>query len=331
MRILVTGATGYIGQALCHQLMQTDHRIHVLCRSKEKAKSLTHPNVQIFFGQIQDPVSVSEAMRDCESVFHLAAHAKMWDIDVSNFYKVNVQATDTLMQIALQMNVRRVVYTSTGGTMEPYKIQSGPVTENQPRYQEPDTDYVKSKLIAERRVLSFSNKGLEVVVVNPTRVFGPGKFSDSNAVTRMIKQFCEGKWKFLPGSGKSQANYVYVDDVVKGHLLALNKGLSGERYILGGTNISYLELFQLLKELSGASQHLWKIPVPLIVYYAYLQLLGARFLGIEPSIIPAFAKKLTKHWPMSSDKAISKLGYTITPLREGLMKTLQWLEHGRGR
>jgi farnesol dehydrogenase len=135
----------------------------------------------------------------------------------------------------------------------------------------------------------------------------------------------EGKWHFLPGNGKSVGNYVFVDDVVNGHILALEKGISGERYILGGENVSYQEFFSLLAEITGKHYRLFRFPLSLMLISSGIMALFAGITGISPMITPGLVRKYNHHWKLTSDKARSQLGYNPLPLKEGLTATLRWL------
>jgi nucleoside-diphosphate-sugar epimerase len=170
---------------------------------------------------------------------------------------------------------------------------------------------------------------LAVTIVNPSRIYGPGQLTESNAATKLIKRCYEGKWRILPGNGESMGNYVYIDDVVQGHLQAMQYGQSGHRYILGGENVSFKEFFGLIRELSPHNKRLYKLPVPIMMGFAQSQLLMAEWFGRHPLIIPAFVRKYNYHWNLSSQKAIQELGYQITPLRQGVMQTIEWFNQNQ--
>ncbi|NND31468.1 MAG: NAD-dependent epimerase/dehydratase family protein, partial [Saprospiraceae bacterium] len=170
------------------------------------------------------------------------------------------------------------------------------------------------------------DRGMQVIVVNPTRIYGPGLRGQSNSVTHMIELFMKGKWHFIPGNGNSQGNYVYVEDVINGHLLAMQKGRSGERYILGGDNVTYNEFFDLLKDITGLNPQLYRVPVNILLVWSHSQVILARITGKKPMIVPAFVKKLTKNWSLSSDKAKYELDYRPSNLEDGISNTLQWLQ-----
>jgi len=164
------------------------------------------------------------------------------------------------------------------------------------------------------------------VILNPTRVYGPGYLSESNGVTRMIKQYMEGSWRLLPGNGLRLGNYVHVEDVVSGHLLALQKGKAGERYVLGGDNISYLELFQYTREASGIRHRLFKVPLWLMLTAAFIMKGLSVLTGRPPLIVPNLVRKFNHNWIVSSQKAHHELGYQPRSAEKGITQTVQWIQ-----
>ncbi|MFA9371892.1 MAG: SDR family oxidoreductase [Labilibaculum antarcticum] len=324
MNILITGATGFIGTRLTLKLAAKGHCVHALYRSEEKAKAIVHPNVILFKGDITDYRSVEKAVKSCEVIFHMAAFAKAWAKDAATFNKINVQGTVNVLDAAQKEGVRKIVYTSTAGVIGPSNDER--VTEDTQRDTEYFSEYEITKALAEEKVLEYIHKGLEIVIVNPTRVYGPGLLSVSNGVTKMIKLYSEGKFRWIPGNGESIGNYVYVDDVVEGHILALEEGKSGERYILGGANFSYNDFFELLAEVSGRKLRMMKLSLSLMLGVAHLFLLRTKLLGTPPLITSDWVKRFLYNWDVSSVKAQEELNYQITPLDEGFRKTLDWLK-----
>jgi farnesol dehydrogenase len=177
----------------------------------------------------------------------------------------------------------------------------------------------------EKKVLEYAAKGLLVVIVNPTRVFGPGILSEANSATKIINAYIHGKWHFIPGKGNSIGNYVFIDDVVKGHILAMEKGLPGERYILGGTNLNFLDFFSIIADVSGKRYWMIRLPAQMLIFISSLVFFISRLFGKPPRLAPQWIKRYLQNWAVSSKKAERNLGYRITPIEEGLEKTVQWL------
>ena len=330
MRVFVTGATGFVGAALVRELAARGVHVSALMRSSAKANELSGSPIRLVQGDMLDLHALEQGMEGCDAVFHLAAMAGVWSKDPGAFDRVNVEGTRNVLDAALNSGVRRIVLTSTGGVMGPSPGRGIAVNETTNLKPVLASAYERSKVAAENLALSYQQKGMDVVVVNPTRIYGPGPLNESNSVAKLADQFRRGTWRIIPGNGESIGNYVYLDDVVQGHILAMEKGISGERYILGGENASYNQLFDLLRELTGKRQALIPLPLPVMMLFAGWESGMAQLFGKKPLIVPEFVRKLSQDWPMSSEKAQTTLGYQITPLRQGMSRTLGWLEQGAG-
>jgi len=323
MNIFITGATGYIGNNLAKKLAGEGNTIHALCRDAQN-KVLDHPNIKIFSGDITDIPSIQKAMEGCEQVYHLAAYAKVWAKDPTTFYKLNVEGSKNVFDVARNSGITKTVFTSTAGTLGPSGKK--PVEEGDERIGEPFTTYELSKTQAENLCSEYCNKySMNIVTVNPPRVYGPGIVTESNAVTRLVKLYMAGKWKIMPGDGKRTGSYVYVDDVVKGHILAMQKGRSGERYCLAGVNATYIEFFDLLAKLTGKKASLIPLPVWAMMFAGNVLELYTKLTSKPPLLTPPWIRKYYYDWSMSSEKAQRELGYTYISLKEGLQKTIDWL------
>ena len=324
MNIFITGATGYIGAKLALQLAKSGESIHILCRSKSKVSLLNHSKFKIFEGDILNTESIENAMQSCEYVYHLAAYGKVWSKDPQNYFDVNVQGTKNILDAAIKLGVKKVVVTSTAGVFEP--SNGTPVNEESIRTVDFFNEYERSKYLAEEAIQHYINKGLDVVIVNPSRVYGQGLMSESNSVSKLIDRYLKGKWHLIPGNGDTIGNYAFIDDVVNGHILAMNKGLTGQKYILGGVNVSYNEFFDTLIKVSQKKYKLYKTPLSLMLAFARVQELLAVSFNRPPMITPKWVKRYLCNWALSSQKAERELGYEITPLEEGMEKTIKWLQ-----
>ncbi|HYK47201.1 MAG TPA: SDR family oxidoreductase [Parafilimonas sp.] len=325
MQIFITGATGYIGNVLARRLAEEGNIIHALCRNKN-VTVLDHPNIRIFAGDIMDQTSVRDAMNGCGQVYHLAAFARVWAKDPNTFYRFNVEGTKNVLDAARDLGIQKIIFTSTCGTLGP----SGkfPVREEDERMGKPFTDYELSKTQAEQLCREYCNKhGLPIVIVNPPRVYGPGLITESNAVTRLIRLYMKGKWKIMPADGKRTGSYVYIDDVVNGHILAMQKGRSGERYNLGGVNASYIEFFDTLARITGKKNVLYKLPVRVMLVAGQALLSYSKVTGKRPLLTPPWIRKYYYDWSINSEKAQRELGYSFISLEDGLRKTVEWLRN----
>lgn len=321
MKILVTGTGGFIASKLALKLTGSGNEVRAFFRSKV-GPCLMQEGISFFKGDILDKNSLEKAVEGCDQIFHVAALANNWAKKTGQFYEVNVTGTENLLAAAKKYGVKKIVVTSSAGTLGP-SLEGLPITEDQNHIL--FGHYEKSKRKSEEKISEFVEKGMNVVIVNPTRVFGPGKLSKSNAVTKIIQKYIEKKWKFIPGNGSNIGNYAFVDDVVNGHLLAMEKGKSGQRYILGGHNLSFNEFINIVSQVSGIKNKLAPVPMNLIAAFGLAEDLMAALFGREPQITFAWVKKYKANWTTSTEKAEKELGYSITPFKESIKKTIDWL------
>lgn len=324
MKCMVTGATGFIGNRLVLELLNRGNDVHILARSQQKVSQLFGNRVTFFEGDLWDINRITEASRNCDVIFHLAAFANIWSKDKMLAYNTNVSGTKNVLDAVLQNKVKKVVFTSSTGVLSP--SENGEMIDETSALPEKYlTDYESTKVMAEQLCIEYCKKGLDVVIVNPSRVFGPGLLNKSNSVTILIKKYIRGNWRIIPGNGEAIGNYVFIDDVVNGHILAMQKGIPGEKYIIGGTNISFNGFFNTLSKVSGKSYRLFHLPFSLMLATSKIELFLADTFGKNPLITPPWAKRYLQNRPVSSRKAIDQLKYSITPLSEGISKTIEWI------
>lgn len=323
MNIFITGATGYIGNILALRLAHLGNTVHALVREPGRVKNLDHPNIKLFKGDVNDKASIANAMDGCEQVFHLAAFARLWAKPSDIFYKINVEGTRNILQAAVDKNISRLVYTSSTAVFGTSLCQ--PLSENDPRTIGFNNDYDLSKCMAEKLVKDYAALGLDALIVNPSRVFGPGNETFSNPFTRLLKAVIKGKPIAIPKCPGVVGNYSYVHDVVEGHLLAMKYGKAAERYILGGENISYRELLQVVKGVTPVKNVL---PIPKIVLKiaGALQLIRFYITKKQPAFTPSAVNRYYSNAAFSSRKAIEELNYKITPFREAMISTIHHLK-----
>ncbi len=323
-KIFVTGATGLIGSALVSRLVDEGFFVHALVRDPQKANTLAHPQVRLFTGDLDRRESIDVAIAGCSKAFHLAAFARAWSPDPEIFDRINFLGGLSVLHAARQAGVARVVVTSTGGVMgaSPPGRVLDESAQGDPAHM---TAYERSKARLEAYIRSNIGEGPEVVIVNPTRVFGPGALGDSNGEVVVMQRYIRGKFRFLPGDGSSTGSYVHVDDVVNGHLLAMQKGRPGERYILGGENASFRQFFDTIGRVSGRTYRMYGVPLPMLLAFSHAQIRMARMFGATPMITPELVRKYTRYWDFSSEKAIRELGYSYRPLEQSVGETLAWL------
>ncbi len=328
MRVFVTGATGYIGSALALSLRKAGHEVAVLARSRDRGAFLEARGARVIPGDLGDPASLDRLCEGTEAGFHLAGWVKASG-SPSDYEEANVAGARRVFEAAVRAGVRRVVFTSSAGVLGP-ALDGDPVTEDSPRRIGFLNDYERTKAEAETLVPGFLDRGLEIVTVNPTRVFGCPVGPDLPPYTAMIDRYLRRRFLLLPGNGRSVGNYVFLDDVVSGHRAALERGKSGRRYLLGGHDLSYRDFFAALARASGVDRRLPTVPAPVLYAAAGLAGAAARLTGGRPLITPAWVKRFLYDWRVSSARAEEELGYRITPLDAALDRTVRGLRERGG-
>ncbi|WP_158288441.1 NAD-dependent epimerase/dehydratase family protein [Mucilaginibacter psychrotolerans] len=323
-KILITGATGFIGRELSLALANKGYRVMALCRNTAHPYLIKHKNIEPVTGDILYPDTLKQAIKGCTQVYHTAALAKMWSRNPDAFYDANVTGTRNVLAAAADAGVQKIVYTSTCGVWGP--TLNFPLTEDEPRIVGFPIAYERTKYLAELEVQQFVACGLDVVTVNPSRVFGEGPVTDSNTVGKMVSGYLRGKWRIIPGDGGQISNYAYLHDVVAGHLAAMDKGISGNRYILGGEDISFNQFFDTLGKASGIKHGMLRVPQKAIKFYSRVEWLKTRLTGLPPFFLPEFADRLNFNQKYSSQKAADQLGYRITPFDQAMQKTVDYLK-----
>lgn len=324
MKIFVSGATGFIGSRLALRLANDGHQVHALYRDERKVSIIQHPNIKLFKGDILDYYSLIPAIEGCSQIYHVAAFAKVWARDASIVYRQNIEGSVNVIRAGIQAGVKKVVCTSTAGVLGNSRPGSS-VDEFTPHPLKYFNDYESSKAILEEVLKTLSGNDVEIVIVNPTRVYGPGVLGDSNGTTRMIKSYIRGKWHIIPGDGNNIGNYVFIEDVVTGHILAMEKGKPGERYVLGGDNITYNTLFSILVELTGKKYFLIHLPLSFLVMVSGIILFLSKVSGLPPFIVPGIVRKLQRNTEVSSAWAEKELGYKPADFKTGAGLTIDWL------
>ena len=327
MKFFITGATGFIGTELIRFLHNRGHTIRVFCRPSSNTDVFIHIPIEITYGDIRDFQSIKEGMKGCDYVIHLAGYAKNWAKDPQTFYDVNLHGLDNLLKAAREEGIKKTVLVSTCMVFGPSNKNS--VKEDESCIEACFCEYQHSKHEADKLGLSANKDGFPVVIVHPTRVYGPGLLTEGNSVTILIKNYIEGKWSGILSDGTALGNYVFIGDVVQGIWRAFERGKNGEKYILGGENLSYNDFYRIIGDISKQHRSVIHIPIWTAMGIARLQLLLAHTLRKHPLITPKWIRIFSMDWAFSSEKAQKELGYTITPFKQGVKKTIDWLRSGR--
>lgn len=325
-KVLITGAGGFVGGQLATFLTQKGIEVNAMHRpgSTLNPTLSNNPLIHSTPANLVDLESLVNASKDCDVIFHLAAYAQPWAKDMNIYYDVNVGGTINILEAAKANNVSRVVVTATAGTFGP-QVDDSLITEKINQILPPFTEYERTKQIANDKVQEYVSEGMNIVTVSPTRVFGPGELSTSNAITRLLEKYIYKGISILPGDGRTTGNYAYIKDMINGHYLAAIKGKTGENYILGGENMTYRELMTSFGIASDIKRKSISLPLSIMLAASkVMQFLGNTF-GITPVITPKFVKKYVHNWATDISKAKRDLGYTVTPFTIALKETTDWI------
>ena len=326
MKTLVTGATGFIGANVVRALLRRGAEVRALVRPSSDARHLADLDVELVQGDLRDRPSLEAALNGCGMVYHVAAVYSLWASHRQEIYASNVAGTVNLLEAAGTAGVRKIVYTSSVSTIG-LPEDGSPGTEDVPlRPEEMVSDYKRSKYLAEQEVLRYAQRGLPVVIVNPSFPVGPWDVKPTPS-GQLIVNYLRGK---IPAYVSTGLNIVDVEDVASGHLLAAEKGRLGERYILGHANVTLPEFFRLLEQVSGIKAPRVRIPYSVAYLSACVSEAVARTITHRPPFATLAGVRLSrKRMFYDSSKAVRELGFPQTPLIEACRKAVRWFcEHG---
>ena len=322
MTTLVTGATGFVGSHVARQLVASGQSVRVLVRASSNLRLLEDIAAERVEGDLRDAASIDRAMRGVRRVFHVAADYRLWTRHPEELYESNVEGTRRLIAATQRAGVERVVYTSTVATIAVPQHGALPNETTQAEIGEMIGHYKRSKFLAEQVAVEAAKAGAPVVIVNPTAPVGPGDWKPT-PTGRIILDFLRGK---MPAYVNTGLNVVAVEDVAAGHLLAAEKGRIGERYILGGRNMTLKEILDALAAITGRRAPRVKLPHVVALVAGYADEMYSRLAGREPQI-PVEGVKMSRHKMfIESDKAARELGYKPGKIEAGLERAVRWYE-----
>jgi len=320
MHCFVTGATGFIGASIVRELLKDGHAVTVLVRPDSTVANLAGLPVSVVRGSLHEQQQLTTAMIGCERVFHVAADYRLWCPDPQAMYHANVDGTRTLLQAALDAGVSRVVYTSSVGTLG-NPGDGRPGTETTPvSFSDMVGHYKKSKFLAEQEAEKFIDKGLGLIIVNPSTPVGPFDIKPT-PTGKIIVDFLNRK---MPAYLDTGLNLIAVEDCARGHILAADKGTVGEKYILGNRNLTLQEIFSILAQLTGLSAPKLRLPYTPILLAAYLNEGLSRLTGKEPLIPLAGVQMARKFMFFDATKAVQQLGLPQTSVEQALERAIAW-------
>ncbi|HMH29991.1 MAG TPA: hopanoid-associated sugar epimerase [Steroidobacteraceae bacterium] len=320
MKALVTGATGFVGAAVARALLGAHWRVRVLARPGSDRRNLKSLDVEVSEGDLADLKSLERAAQGCDGLFHVAADYRLGARDPAELYRANVEGTRNVLSAAHGSGVQRIVYTSSVATIgipadgTPGDEQSANSLENMIGH------YKRSKYLAEEVVREAARDGISVVIVSPSTPVGPGDVKPT-PTGQLVLDAAAGR---MPAYVDTGLNIVHVDDVAAGHLLAYERGRAGERYILGGQDMSLREILELIARLEGRNPPRVRLPYGVVLPIAYLAEGFARLTGRSGRITLEGVRMSRKKMFFSSAKAVRELGYRWRPPVQAFEDAIRW-------
>ena len=321
MTVLVTGATGFVGSAVTRALLASGEAVRILLRRTSDQGNIAGLAVERVFGDLRQPDTLTGALDGCRILYHVAADYRLWTPRPDDLYETNVAGTENLIRAAIAAEVERIVYTSSVATLG-INADGTPADEETPvRLDDMIGHYKRSKFLAEQAVRRMVAEGAPVVIVNPSTPVGPHDIKPT-PTGRMIVEAAAGRMPVYVDTG---LNLVHVDDVATGHLLACQHGAIGQRYVLGGQNMTLADILRAIAVMVGRRPPTIRLPHGLILPFAMLAEGWARLFGTgEPFATVDGIRMARKHMFFSSAKAEQTLGYTARPVEDALRDAIAW-------
>ncbi len=318
MKYFVTGATGFVGSHVVRQLVDAGHEVIALVRNPAKAQELTRLGITIAQGDVTDKESMREPMRGTDGVFHIAGWYKVGVKDKSDGVKVNIDGTRNVLEVMKELGIPKGVYTST---LAVNSDTHGQVVDETYRFAGKHlSEYNRTKWVAHYEVADpLISAGLPLVIVLPGVIYGPG---DTSIIRGAFLQYLQGKLPIVPA--RTAFSWVHVEDIARGHILAMEKGVVGESYIIGGPNHTFVEVLHVAETITG-------VAAPRTTVSPVMMKVMAALIGLVEKVVSVPQEYSSEGLRVSagatylgnSAKAKRELGYNPRPLKEGLTETLQ--------
>jgi dihydroflavonol-4-reductase len=320
MRLFITGATGFVGAHVAQMAVAQGAQLRLLTRSSSNTRNLPQ-GAEVVVGDLREPARFASALQGCDAVIHVAADYRLWVPDPAEMYKANVEGTRELLRLAREAGVRRVVYTSSVATMG--FDRAGTVVDETTPVGEAEMigHYKRSKWMAEQVAIEAARAGQEVIVLNPTTPVG-SMDTKPTPTGRIVVDFLN---KNFPAYVDTGLNLVDVDEVARMHLVALERGVSGERYILGGENLTLKQILDRLGAMTGLPSPTMKVPHAVAMAFAFFdETITGKLRGREPRATVEAVRMGRKMMFASSAKAERELGLRVMSVDGALRAAVEW-------
>jgi dihydroflavonol-4-reductase len=323
MLAFITGATGFVGSHVARAVADQGAELRLLVRATSDLRNIEDLNADRVIGDLCDAASIEKAMRGCDVVFHVAADYRLWVRDPESMHRANVEGTRAILEATRKNRIRRVVYTSSVATMG-FTGNGHPADENSPvSLEQMIGPYKRSKFMAEQVAMEAAREGMNVMVVNPTTPVGERDIRPT-PTGRIVVDFLKKKFPAYVDTG---LNLVDVTECARGHVTALEKGKSGERYILGGENLTLKQILDKLGAITGLPSPKVKVPYLLALATGVVdEMVTGRLLGREPRATIDAVRMGRKKMFVTSAKAERELGWKSLPVEDALCRAATWFQ-----
>jgi len=326
VRVFITGATGFVGSHVAQRYVAEGARLRLLTRSTSRLDSLSGLDAEIVNGDLRQPETLRSALEGCDALVHVAADYRLWVRDPQDMYLANVDGTRELLRLARESGIERVVYTSSVATMG-FRSDGSIVNEETPvSLADMIGHYKRSKFLAEQEAIKAARAGQHVMILNPTTPIGPGDIKPT-PTGRIVVDFLNKKFPAYVDTG---LNLVDVDEVARMHVSALERGTLGERYILGGENLTLKQILDRMSAITGLPSPTMKVPHGVAMAFAFFdEMITGKLRGKEPRATVEAVRMGKKIMFASSAKAERDLGFKVLPIYNALRSAIDWfVQHG---
>lgn len=326
MKILLTGATGFIGSYVLPLLINEGYEVAALVRNTFKLILKDHPRLKIFRGDINNIADIQTAVEGCQTVIHLAALVQSTSKIPDAFNKINFLGTENILKASKNAGVKRFIFSSSLSACTYIPL---PVI-NEESLVRPDrcfSDYAETKALAEQMVKDFSDERMHYIIIYPARVFGIGPLNDANGATKALSLYLDNKLPFMIDRGDQYSSWVSVEDIAKGIVSSVSSNKINQRYIFGGENRTLAEVYNIADRISGRRHFRINIKSTTALRLASIIETTAKLTGRHPLITREWLEFLIQSQKLSSQKAMTDLNYRITPIEIAMNKTIRWLKN----